>query len=269
MGNSQLLVASEMRVASETDTKSAEFTAYVHLAYGFGALKWQKEWRNGKKIGLNEEFPYGYYHATELGTSVVYSQDYPERNLQKLLRYGFRWFFGFDFFHAWYNRNEILRADVVWTHTESQSLAVLLLFSLSNRSTQPKIIVQIIWLIDEWHRLSWFKKTIYKKLIQKANILTFLSPLNANVASGIFPRARIEVVGFGINTDYSSLQSVRNEKQKIRVLSVGNDRHRDWTTLIDSVRGADDIELRLVTSSLKLPLAARRSEFAGDFVCTG
>ena len=241
-----------MQVADQTDNKSAEFTAYVHLAYGFDALKWQKDWRNGKKIGLNEEFPYGYYHATGLGASVVHSKDYPERHVQKLLRYGFRWLFGFDFFHAWYNRNDILRADVVWTHTESQSLAILLLFFILKPATPPKIIAQIIWLIDEWPRLSWFKKTIYKKLLQKADILSFHSPLNANVASIIFPAARIEVVRFGISTAYRSLPSLRNKKQKIRVLSVGNDRHRDWTTLIDSVRGTDDIEVRLVTATFKL-----------------
>ena len=233
------------------DTKSADFIAYVHLAYGYDALKWQKNWHNGKLLGLNEEFPYGYQYAAQLGTSVVYSKDYPEGRFQKLVRYGFRWLLGFDAFHAWYNRHEILNADVVWTHTESQSLAVLFLFLISNR-TPPKIIAQSVWLIDAWPRLNRFHKMLYKKLLAKADILTFLSPLNAQEASKLFPGLRSEFVKFGINTDYEASRRAPNEKAKIRVLSVGNDRHRDWQTLIDSVSGADDIEVRLVTSTYKL-----------------
>jgi glycosyltransferase involved in cell wall biosynthesis len=233
------------------DTKSADFTAYVHLAYGYDALKWQRNWHNGKLLGLNEEFPYGYQSASLLGASVVYSKDYPEGRFQKLVRYGFRWLLGFDALHAWYNRKEILNADVVWTHTESQSLAILLLFLISSR-TPPKIIAQTIWLMDEWPRLNPLKKMLYKKLLPKADILTFHSPLNAREASRLFPGTRIEVVKFGINTDYNTSKSTRNENAKIRVLSVGNDRHRDWQTLIDSVSGTGDIEVRLVTSTYKL-----------------
>ncbi len=40
----------------------------------------------------------------------------------------------------------------------------------------------------------------------------------------------------------------------IRVLSLGNDRHRDWNTLISATRNVPDIEVKLATVSLK-PLA--------------
>jgi glycosyltransferase involved in cell wall biosynthesis len=237
--------------ANTADAQHANFTAYVHLAYGFDALKWQKNWHNGKLLGLNEEFPYGYQYATKFGASVIHSKDYPEGRFQKLVRYGFRWLSGFDGFHAWYNRDEILNADVVWTHTESQSLAILFLFLISNRPA-PKIIAQMVWLMDEWPRLGPLKRALYKKLLRKADILTFLSPLNTREASRIFPGKRTEFVKFGINTDYAAPQSARTEKTKIRVLSVGNDRHRDWQTLIDAVSGTDDIEVRLVTTTYKL-----------------
>jgi glycosyltransferase involved in cell wall biosynthesis len=235
---------------STADAKLADFTAYVHLAYGYDALKWQKNWHNGKLLGLNEEFPYGYQYAAKLGASVVYSKDYPEGRFQKILRYGFRWLLGFDAFHAWYNRNDVLSADVVWTHTESQTLAILFLFLISKR-VPPKIIAQTVWLMDEWPRLNWFKKTLYKKLLIKADILTFLSPLNAKEAANIFPGTRTEFIKFGLNMDYSAMPSGRNKSRRIRVLSVGNDRHRDWKTLIDAVSGADDIELRIVSSTYK------------------
>ncbi len=44
-----------------------KINVYVHLAYGFDAQKWQQDWKSGTKIGLNEEFPYGYHHAAAFG----------------------------------------------------------------------------------------------------------------------------------------------------------------------------------------------------------
>ncbi len=231
----------------------SRFIAYVHLAYGFDSRKWQAKWRAGKVLGLNEEFPYGYHHAAEFGATVVYSTDHPETAIGKLLRYGARGLFGFDFVHAWRNRREIWQADVVWTHTESQSLAILLLFALSRRATRPKLIAQFVWLMDAWPRAGLLRRAIYKSLLRKADILTFHSPLNAQAAAALFPDKRVEVLKFGINTVPPTLPSHTFEGRKTRLLSAGNDRHRDWSTLIEAVNGADDIELRLLTTAYKLP----------------
>jgi glycosyltransferase involved in cell wall biosynthesis len=246
------LESSAPQAAVTAAPPAPSFNAYVHVAYGYDSLKWQKNWREGKILGLNEEFPYGYHHAAEYGASVVYSKDHPETKLQKLVRYGFRGVFGFDFFHAWRNRREILQADVVWTHTESQSMAILLLFALSKQPVRPKLIGQVVWLIDEWPRLNFFRKAIAKALLKKADILTFLSPLNSWAAMGLFPKTRVEFVKFGINTSYKALPCKAPPGKKIRVLSVGNDRHRDWPTLVEALKDAGDIELRLLTSTYKL-----------------
>ena len=252
MSASQKLEIKELRTTSVVDAPTAPLNVYVHIANGYDSLEWQKKWRAGKILGLNEEFPYGYHHAARYGTSVIYSTDHVETGLQKFLRYGFRAIFGFDFFHAWRNRREILRADVVWTHTESQSLAILLLFVISRQPLLPKIIGQVVWLIDEWQRLGHFRKMVYKYLLQKADILTFLSPLNAQVASSLFPDTRVEFVKFGINTNYPKMPRAATDLRKIRVLSVGNDRHRDWSTLVEAIKGVANIELRLLTTTYKL-----------------
>jgi glycosyltransferase involved in cell wall biosynthesis len=235
-----------------TEPGTAALKVYVHVANGYDALKWQKNWKAGKILGLNEEFPYGYHRAAQYGTSVAYSRDYPENRLQKFVRYAARGILGFDFIHAWRNRHEIFQADVVWTHTESQSLAILLLFKISRRTKAPKLIGQVVWLIDEWPRLSFARKKAYTWLLQKADILTFLSPLNADVASRLFPRTRVEFVKFGINMDYSMLPATDPDTRKIRVLGVGNDRHRDWPTLINSVKEMDNVELHMLTKKYKL-----------------
>jgi glycosyltransferase involved in cell wall biosynthesis len=238
--------------ADPVEAPAAPFNAYVHVAYGYDARTWQQNWRAGKILGLNEEFPYGYHHAAQFGATVIYSKDHPENALQKIMRYGLRFFLGFDFIHAWRNRAEILRSDVVWTHTESQTLAVLGLLTISKHAARPKLIGQVIWLIDEWHRLNYFRKALYTRLLAKADILTFLSPFNAGSAAALFPRTRVEFIKFGINTNFPALPRPVFKERKIRVLSVGNDRHRDWATLIDATGDKTDIEVRLLTTKYKL-----------------
>ena len=251
MSSATILESTDRSAPMAQQQQQVRLNVYVHVANGFDAVKWQKNWREGKILGLNEEFPYGYHHAARYGANVVYSKDQPENRLQKLLRYGCRGVFGFDFVHAWRNRRAILQADVVWTHTESQSLAILLLFNVLKPKNRPKVIGQAVWLIDEWPRLSNFRKAAYRWLLRKADMLTFLSPLNAKAATAIFPDTRIEFVKFGINSNFPTLPFPSPGARKIRVLSVGNDRHRDWQTLIDAVKDESNIELRLLTSTYK------------------
>lgn len=247
------LVSQLQRVDAQTASAAqtpAAFNAFVHVAYGYDARKWRENWRAGKVPGLNEEFPYGYHRAAQYGAHVAYATDHPESKPTKFLRYGLRAILGFDFLHAWRNREEIFRSHVVWTHTESQSLAILALFAVSKRA-RPKLIGQAVWLIDEWRRLNPLRKWLFKKLLAKADILSFLSPLNAARAAKLFPNTRIEFLKFGINPDYPTLPRTKPEGRKIRVLSAGNDRHRDWATLIEAADKATDIELRILSGTYK------------------
>jgi glycosyltransferase involved in cell wall biosynthesis len=225
--------------------------AYVHLAYGFDALKWQQAWKLGKKVGLNEEFPYGYHHAEAFGARVVFSKDHAESAVQKYWRSALRLLTGFDFVHAWRNRREIFSADIVWTHTESQSLAVLSVMRLLRPATKPKIIAQSVWLYDEWRRLNGLKKALYRWLLRAADMLSVLSPMNREIAAGLFPGQRVEFVKFGITTDYAQLPKISPAGRPVRVLSLGNDRHRDWDTLIAATKNVPGIEVKLATGSLK------------------
>jgi hypothetical protein len=33
---------------------------FVHLAYGFGQQSWERRWKDGRILGINEPLPYGY-----------------------------------------------------------------------------------------------------------------------------------------------------------------------------------------------------------------
>ncbi|GBQ35441.1 glycosyltransferase family 4 protein [Gluconacetobacter azotocaptans] len=208
--------------------------AFVQLSYGYGATTWHRRWQEGRILGLNEEYAYGYLRASEPGFTITQSEDAPEGLPGRLLRYGARLLLGFDFVHAWRNRAAILGSDVVWTHTESQSLAVQMVLRLFPRRRHPRTIAQSVWLMDRWPKESWKNRLVFRNLLSRADILTFLSPCNMNQAAGIFPDRRMALMEFGIRIDEMIVRPPRGMPPgaPIRVLSLGNDRHRDWNTLL-------------------------------------
>lgn len=225
--------------------------AFVLLAHGFGAATWNRLYHTGKIIGLNEEYAYGYHHAERHGVQVVYSQDGREGPLGKLARLGLGALLGFDLLHAWRNRADFFAADVVWTHTESQSLAASLLCRLFPHRRAPRLLLQSVWLCDRWDDFSRLRRWCYRRLLEKADILTFLSPLNQAKAQQIFPGQRCEMVHFGIATTCLTPPRAPGGGARLHLLSLGNDRHRDWPTLVAAVRDQPWLQLTIVSSTVK------------------
>lgn len=226
--------------------------AFVLLARGFSAEAWHEKWRSGQLLGLNEPYAYGYHHAKDEGFDVVYSQDAPEGPLGKLFRLGIRAITGFDFAHAWHNRAQFSAADVVWTHTESQSLAAGLLYRLTPAAQRPRMILQSVWLMDSWARTGALRRRLYQWLLAPADVLTFHSPLNVALAREAFAGQRCELVHFGIaHGPKVAPKRIDVGQQPLRVLSLGSDRHRDWGTLIDAVRGSPELTLTIVSGTLE------------------
>jgi glycosyltransferase involved in cell wall biosynthesis len=224
-----------------------EIRVFVHLAHGFGAQRWQQRLRCGEVVGLIDHLPYGYFWAREEGCAVTYSEDEDETVPWRLLRMGVRWVLGFDFVHAWRNRSGIFDADVVWTHTESQHLAVLLLLLTRPKQRRPKLIAQSVWLFDRWPHFLWLRRLLYRWLLSRADLLTVHSPDNLRRARELFPETRSELVLFGIKTDTLRALHRRPVGRPIHLLSLGNDEHRDWETAIAAARGWEDSELRIVS----------------------
>lgn len=225
--------------------RAAPITAFVHLAYGFDATAWEARWRDGTLLGINERLPYGYNRAEDYGFKVQYSTDRTENLIGKALRYAARFLLGFDFVHAYRNRTGILDADVVWTHTESQYLAIGLLFKILRPRRRPKLLGQSVWIMDAWHRFGPPRRWFYDWLIGETDVLTFHSPLNLARAVQAFPGRRCQLVRFGISSEHRAAPMPRRDKHVLRVLALGNDRHRDWTCLIDALGGLDGIEVTI------------------------
>ncbi|MBV9965202.1 MAG: glycosyltransferase family 4 protein [Alphaproteobacteria bacterium] len=233
---------------------------FVQLAHGFGAARWGWKWKRDEIIGLNERLPYGFFWAEEHGCLVEYSEDRPEHAFAAVFRLGVRLMLGFDLVHAWNNRAGILAAQVVWTGTESQYLAVLLLLRCLRPRDRPRVVAQTVWLFDSWSQLSRLKRWLYATLIADAAVLTVHSPEGLRVAQRLFPRQRSTFMPYGIAADRMALPR-RRAHRPIRVLSAGSDRHRDWVTLVTALRNWPEAELRIVARQFPsgLPLGANIS----------
>jgi glycosyltransferase involved in cell wall biosynthesis len=225
---------------------------FVHLAHGFGAQSWARRWKDGKILGVNEPLPYGYYRADTMGCAVRHSEDRHEAALGKLFRLGIRAILGFDLIHAWRNFDGIRSADVVWTHTESQFLSILLLLQSTPRARRPKLIAQSVWVFDQWHGFSALKQRLLSRLIKQADVLAAHSPENLAVAKRLFPEVRSELVLFGIAADTKITPALRSVKKPLSIISLGNDTHRDWNLLIDAISGQQDWTLKIASQKIKL-----------------
>ena len=120
-------------------TQTREVNVFVFLGHGFGGNTWEQRFAQGLIPGLNERLAYGYYRAAGDGWSVEYSRDADEGRYTRLGRLILRKALGFDIVHAWRNKRQLLSADIVWTHTELEGLAALLLVRTFGQADRPKL----------------------------------------------------------------------------------------------------------------------------------
>lgn len=246
-------------VPARTDVPAAPDAAgtirvFVHLGHGQDARQWRERWSRGELAGLNDSSPYGYARADAMGCAVTFSRAHPENAFMKLVRGGLRVALGFDLVHALRNAGPLLASDVVWTHTESQLLGVAAALKLLRPRRRPRILGQSVWLMDEWERLTPLHRALYRALIGRVDMLTFLSPDNLTEARRRLAGVRMELVLYGIATD-ALVPPVPRPDLPIRVLAVGNDRHRDWKTLAAALGSRPGIELTIASRTADPGLA--------------
>lgn len=223
--------------------------AFVLLPDHLDVSSWRQAWREGR---VPDETPYGYHHAQSLGCQVSFSQSRPFSGWRawpfKLLRR----ITGLDLSHAWRHRVALFSptVDVIWTHTEREFLPVVLLAWLTGRRSRP-MIGQIVWLADEWPRLSAWRRWLYRRLIQGVDHCTSLSPDNLQFLKTEVRAPRVSLVEFGIAPElYRPDPSVRESTHRpLRVLALGNDRHRDWATLKAAFADQPDVEVFIASGT--------------------
>lgn len=230
--------------------------AFVLLPGFVDITDWRDKFRAGKEPDLS---PYGYHHAERFGYEVVFSgKSSSTTKLADLIARIAERAFGFDFMHVWQNAEAIKssRPDVVWTHTENEFLGVLLMRRLGVIGKVP-VIAQSVWLVDRWSQLSGLRQRLFGWLLRQADVCTFLSISNHASACSLGWSSRLEVIDFGISLDSFPLLEplLRAEADPIRVLALGNDRHRDWITLHAALGNNSRFDVRIASKTYPKALA--------------
>jgi glycosyltransferase involved in cell wall biosynthesis len=204
--------------------------AFVHLGYGFDALKYRERYIAGL---VPDVVPYGFHHAEAQGCDLTFSRDFHETALSSWHRRFWRRMLGFDLVHAWRNRKAAAAADIVWTMEEIEYLAILFLCAFLPSLHGKKIIAQTVWLFDGWKAKSWLRRRFLLFLLKRASCLTVHSANYLNL-----PIAPTKLLPFGISLDsFPHSSTVRPVHSPIRVLAMGTDPTRDWTTFLDAFGG--------------------------------
>lgn len=226
---------------------------HVHLFYGADPRRYRK----GENIGSL----YGYHHAESAEFALDYSRDQSELAPVRFMRRALKAALGFDFIHTWRNRRAILQSDVIWTHTEQEHLAVALLLLMNARKggERPLLLAQSVWLLDRWAGYGALRRALYRKLIARADLLTTLASENAALCERYFGRDARRVL-YGLNTrDFPLCPPARwQPHEPLRVAAIGNDRDRDWTTLVAALGQDTRYHVRIATRR-RMPASARAS----------
>ncbi|MCX4172512.1 MULTISPECIES: glycosyltransferase [Paraburkholderia] len=226
---------------------------HVHLFYGADP----RFYRPGDNIGCL----YGYHHAESDAFRLTYSQDARENKPVRLLRRALKAALGFDFIHTWRNRDEMLRSDVIWTHTEQEWLSAALMLLLSGRKAgadaSPLLLAQSVWLLDKWPSYGILRSWVYRKLMARADQLTTLATENAELCQRYFNRDAKPLL-YGLNTQDFPVKTPTEwtPHTPIRIAAIGNDRDRDWETLIKAFGNDARYAVKLATRR-RIPASLR------------
>ncbi len=221
----------------------AERTAHVHLKHGLDAARYRAQYLRGE---VPDETPYGFHHAERLGWRLTYSTDHAESAPARFLRRVLLRLLGFDLLHAYRNRKLIAAADIVWTMEEIQFLAVCALPSVVPGMRRVPLIAQTVWLFNKWSGYSAVRRSLLRRLLRRADALTFHSERYLPVVTQLVPGTAPRLLPFGISQDsFPWLEAKAHaaqlatdeaesaaERRPLRILSMGSDPTRDWTTLL-------------------------------------
>ena len=215
---------------------------YVHSRRGLGLQAVRQRFSDGLE---SSNTPYG------LGLSrSSYHQSFSEDKGRFSLSQKWINKLHFDPLHALLNISHLRKADVVWTMLEWEWLAISLLQRLCLMKKVP-VIANSVWMFDHWRRWPRYRKLFYSWLMTNNMILTVHSRAALAIAQEELPSKKLQLTYFGIvNEAFPIRKPVFHSRsgRPLRVYSIGNDRTRDWQTLINALGGLPNVEIRIVCS---------------------
>ncbi len=215
-------------------------------------LKGGREARLG--TGAPREFFYGYLDLKEAGCNVqlILDAEIGLNRHMKLMETIWNSFLhilcgipGWAFAKLWRVRGKFDSADLVLVSTNTFGLSLGALNRLGLIRT--RIIFIAMGLVEPSTPARW--RFVYQWALRNVHVLA-MAQQDAKILSNALGR-KIDYLPFGVDSDFwcPSLQKQENNF----ALSIGNDRHRDYSTLLNAWRAEYPL-LRIVT---KLPLHSK------------
>jgi glycosyltransferase involved in cell wall biosynthesis len=193
-----------------------------------------------------EPAPYGFNLAETPCIRMSYSEDdLPVATSHRLV-----YRFHCDPLHALANAGRMRRADAIWTMLEGEWIAVALLQRLGLAPRVP-VIANTVWMFEYWRTWSHLRRRLFRWLMADNFIFTVHAQTSLEIARAAIPERHFQISLFGISTTAFPITPPRLERdpgRPIRIYAIGNDRTRDWKTLMEAFGNDPRFQVRLVSS---------------------
>lgn len=129
------------------------------------------------------------------------------------------------------------RADLVLALLERQGMVPAL---LKSRRVPPyrrtPLVIWSCWLADDLRRAGSRERSRLRRRVEAADLVTCLSRHELPILAGLgLPEERLFAVDYGVSHEYYTPGPAAG--RDIEILAVGQDRGRDYRTLVEAVRG--------------------------------
>lgn len=219
----------------------SQISAAVLLAYDQDPIEWRRRHEAG---AAPDATPYGYERAVPW-IDLRWALSMREGALLRRVRRSITARLGFDLVHTWRNRRTLWAADVIWTHTEREHLAVALLQRFRPRGRRVPVIAQSIWLWDRWAGYGRARRALYSWLLRAHSLEAVHSRLNEAFSRDAVPGRRVILIPFGSH----GASQPGFEVAPVDVFAIGNDVHRDWALLADAARSLPERSFRVASGN--------------------
>lgn len=190
--------------------------------------------------------PYGANHAPGGWHFSVLGGAHPEGFAARLSRLSKR-VLVFDVGQTLLHLRDLRRSEYVYCHSEVEYLGAGLVFRLL-RITRPILVGQTIWLFAEWPKHPRWLQRLMGFALARVDMFVANAEPNAEAGRALLPRGRHRYVPFGVSTVFAAGAELERPDHAPRLLSVGNDRARDWGTLETAHRILGGPSLRIASN---------------------
>lgn len=220
-------------------TQAASRTMTFFFDRSLEPSAYEARWADGT---APDRRPYGTEHVPP-GWTFEYATASAPRRLGRIATF-LHARLGFDVVRALANLRTMRSSDTVYCHTEQEYLAAAL--ALLPWRRRPVLIGQTIWLFDSWETHPRWRRRLYRTLLGRVDLLVANATPNLEAGRRLSPRSDHAYLPFGASRGFDGVTRSAGQPD---VLSVGNDRARDWDTFADALGTLPELTVRVASKA--------------------